>query len=37
MLEDTKVWFSWHEQTLLYNINQAETEEIKWDVHEIGC
>lgn len=37
MLKDTKVGLAGHQEALLYNVNQAETKEVKWDVHEVGC
>ena len=37
VLEDSKVWFTWHEEAMLYDIDQTETEEVQWDVHELWC
>ena len=37
MLEDTKVGLTGHQQTLLDDIDETETEEVQWDVHEIRC
>lgn len=36
VLEDTKVGLSWHQKALLNNIYETETEEVQWDMHEIG-
>lgn len=35
ILEHTQIWFSWHEKAFLYDVNEAETQEIKWDMHEV--
>jgi hypothetical protein len=36
ILEDTKVGLSWHEKSVvLYDVNETETKEVKWDVHEV--
>lgn len=36
ILEDTKVGLAWHEEAVvLHDVNEAETKEIKWDVHEV--
>ena len=37
ILEDTKVRLAWHEEAVvLHDVNQAETEEVQGDVHEVG-
>jgi hypothetical protein len=35
ILEDTEVWLSGHQESLLYDVYKAETKEIKRNVHEI--
>jgi len=37
VLKNTEVGLTWHQKSLLYNMNQAETEEVKWNVHEVWC
>ena len=37
MLEDTQVGLTGHQQALLDNVDETETEEVQWDVHEIRC
>ena len=36
ILEDTEVGLARHEETMvLHDVNQAETKEVKWNVHEV--
>ena len=36
ILEDTEVGLAWHEETVvLHDVDEAETKEVKWDVHEV--
>ena len=36
ILEDTKVGLAWHEEAMmLHDVDETETKEVKWDVHEV--
>lgn len=35
VLEDSKIRLAWHQQTLLNDVDEAETKEVKWNVHEV--
>ena len=35
VLENTEVWLSRHEQTLLNNVDEAKSEEIERNMHEV--
>lgn len=37
VFENTKIWLSRHEKTLLNDVDEAETQEVERNMHEIGC
>ena len=34
-LEDSQVWLAWHQQSMLDNVDQTETKEVQWNMHEL--
>ena len=37
VLVHTQIGLTRHKQTIFHNINETETQEVKWNMHEVGC